>query len=74
MFVLTPNNINKAKLKEELKIFRLKLCFDWYFKDDDRFFRLFKCKFNPRNKDAAIEIYLSFLKRKLMNTEMTILL
>ena len=38
MFVLTPNNINKAKLKEELKIFRLKLCFDWYFKDDDRFF------------------------------------
>ena len=43
----------------------------WHFRDDKRDMPInqFKTKstFNPRNKDAAIEIYLSSLEEKLKN-------
>ena len=45
----------------------------WYFRNDEKEFERNKFQpkstFNSRNKDAAIEIYLSSLEEKLMNTE-----
>ena len=45
----------------------------WHFRNDEKEFdrKRFKPKptFNPRNKDAAIEIYLGSLEEKLMNIE-----
>ena len=45
----------------------------WLFRDDEKEFSPDKFKpkstFNPRNKDAAIEIYLSSLEEKLMSIE-----
>ena len=45
----------------------------WFFRDDEKEFNPDKLKpkstFNPRNKDAAIEIYLSSLEEKLMRIE-----
>ena len=72
-FVPTSNTIDKAKLKTELvalgRILRLK----WHFKNEENEFDLdqFKPKssFNPRNKDAAIEIYISSLEEKVMKIE-----
>ena len=54
-FVPTPNRIDKAKLKQELEVFRRKLRLMWHFRDDER---LFDCNtkfrpkstFNPKNK------------------------
>ena len=49
------------------------LCLKWHFQNDEKQFdqNNFKSKstFNPRNKDAAIEIYLSSLEGKLINIE-----
>ena len=64
-FVPTSYAIDKAKLKMELealgRIIRLK----WHFRNEEDVFDLdqFKLKstFNPHNKDAAIEIYMSSL-------------
>ena len=72
-FVSTSNTIDKAKLKMELeglgKISRLK----WHFRNKENVFDLgqFKPKstLNPRNKDAAIEVYMSSLEEKLMKIE-----
>ena len=45
----------------------------WHFRNDEKEFvrKRFKPKstFNPRNTDAAIELYLSSLEKKLMNIE-----
>ena len=45
----------------------------WFFRNDEKEFNTDKFKpkstFNPRNKDAAIEIYLSSLQEKLMSIE-----
>ena len=38
-------------------------------KDIHRDMFILKSKFNPRNKDAAIELYLSSLEEKLMKVE-----
>ena len=49
------------------------LCLKWHFRNDKK--KLYRNKFksksssNPRNKDAAIEIYLSSSEEKLMNIE-----
>ena len=49
------------------------LCLKWHFRNDEKeFYRnKFKSKSssNPRNKDAAVEIYLSSSEEKLMNIE-----
>ena len=51
------------------RILRLK----WHFRNEENEFDLdqFKPKstFNPRNKDAAIEVYMSSLEEKLMKIE-----
>ena len=51
------------------------LLLKWHFRNDEKEFDRYKFKpkstFNPRNKDAAIEIYLSSLEGKLMNIEIS---
>ena len=72
-FVPTSNHISKAKLKMELEAYDRVLHLKQHFRSDEKEFdrKRFKLKstFNPRNKDAAIEIYLSNLEEKLMNIE-----
>ena len=70
-FVPTGNHINKAKLKMELEAYGRMLRLKWHFRNDEKAFDQNKFKpkstFNPRNKDAAIETYLSSLGEKLMH-------
>ena len=70
-FIPTSNTIDKSKLKIKLEAFGKMLRFKWFFRDDEIEFNphMFKPKFTLRNKDAAIEIYLSSLEEKLMSTE-----
>ena len=72
-FVPTSNHINKAKLKIELEAYGRMLRLKWHFRNDEKEFDRNKFKpkstFNPRNKNAAIEIYLSSLEEKLLNIE-----
>ena len=72
-FVPTSNATNKARLKTELEAFRRILRLKWNFRNEENEFDLdqFKPKSssNPRNKDAAIEIYISSLEEKLMKIE-----
>ena len=74
-FVPTSNHINKAKLKMELEAHGRMLRLKWHFRNDEEKFERNKftpkSTFNPRNKDAAIEIYLSSLEEKLMNIEIS---
>ena len=72
-FVPTSNTIDKAKLKMELEALGRILRLKWHFRNEENVFDLdqFKPKStrNLGNKDAAIEVYLSGLKEKLMKTE-----
>ena len=72
-FVPTFNNIDKAKLKMELEAFGRMLRLKWHFRNESKDIHrdMFKpkSKFNPRNKDGAIELYLSSLGEKLMKVE-----
>ena len=72
-FVPAGNNIDKAKLKMELEVFGRMLRLKWHFRNENKDIHrdMFKpkSKFNPRNKDAAIELYLSSLEEKLMKVE-----
>ena len=72
-FVPTSNTIDKAKLKMELEALGRILRLKWHFRNEENVFDLdqFKPKstFNPRNKDAAIEVYMSSLEEKLMKIE-----
>ena len=65
-FVRTSNNIDKVKLKMELEAFGRMLRLKWHFRNENKDIHrdMFKpkSKFNPRNKDAAIELYLSSLE------------
>ena len=57
----------------EIEAYGQMLHLKWHFRNDEKEFdrNMFKPKstFNPRNKDAAIEINLSSLEEKLMNIE-----
>ena len=68
-FIPTCNKIDVARLKLELEQFGRMLRLKWHFRDDKRDIPInpFKTKstFNPRNKDATIEMYLSRLEEKL---------
>ena len=68
-FVQTCNNIYRAKLKMELEVFGRMLCLKWDFRNENKDIHrnLFKpkSKVNPRNKDGAIELYLSSLEERL---------
>ena len=72
-FVPTANKIDQAKLKRELEEYGRKLRLMWHFRNDERPFsqERFKPKstFNPRNKDAVIETYLSCLEGRLLDIE-----
>ena len=58
------------KRNTELEAFGRMLRYKWFFRDDEKEFNPDKFKpkstFNPRNKDASIEIYLSSLEEKLL--------
>ena len=72
-FVPTANKIDQANLKRELEEYGRKLRLMWHFRNDERPFsqERFKPKstFNPRNKDAVIETYLSCLEERLLDIE-----
>ena len=72
-FVPISNTIDKAKLKIELEALGRILRLKWHFRNEKNVFDLdqFKPKstFNPRKKDAAIEVYMSSLEQKLMTIE-----
>ena len=57
----------------ELEAYGRMLRLQWHFQYDEKEFdqKRFKLKstFNPRNKDVAIETYLSSLEEKLLNIE-----
>ena len=65
--------IDKAKLKTELEALGRILRLKWHFRNEENEFDLdqFKPKstLKPRNKDAAIEVYMSSLEEKLMKME-----
>ena len=69
-FVPTCNNIYKAKFKMELETFGRMLCLNCHFHNENKDIHcdIFKpkSKVNPRNKDGAIELYLSSLEEKFM--------
>ena len=82
-FVPASNTIEKAKLKTELQALGRILKLKRHFRNEENEFNLdqFKPKpiFNPRNKDVAIEVYMSSLEEKLMKlryqrTNITLLL
>ena len=69
-FVATPKEIDYSQVKIDLENFGRRLRLKWFFKENDDFsevpaFRP-KSKFNPRNKDVAIESFLSKLEDELM--------
>ena len=65
--------LDKAKLKIELEALGRILRLKWHFRNEENVFDL--DQFKPKstrssgNKDAAIEVYMSGLKEKLMKTE-----
>ena len=72
-FVPSANKIDRAKLKRELEEYGRKLRLIWHFRNDKRTFSTDKFRpkssFNPRNKDAIIETYLSSLEERLLDIE-----
>ena len=72
-FVPSANKIDRAKLKRELEEYGRKLRLIWHFRNDERTFSTDKFRpkssFNPRNKDAIIETYLSSLEERLLDIE-----
>ena len=72
-FVPTPTGISRAKLKEELEVFGRRLRLGWHFRNSDNAFiaNPFRPKstFNPKGKDAAIEIYLSRLEEEILSLD-----
>ena len=72
-FVPTSNTTEKAKLKMELEALGRILRLKWHFRNEENVFDVdqFKPKstFNPHNKDAAIEVYMSSLEEKLTKIE-----
>ena len=72
-FVSTSNTIDMAKIKTELETLCRILRLNWHFRNEEKGFDLdqFKPKstFNPHNKDAAIEVCISSLEKKLMKID-----
>ena len=71
----SANKIDRAKLKRELEEYGRKFRLKWHFRNDEgtlaaEKFRP-KSSFNPRNKDAIIENYLSCFEERLLDIEIT---
>ena len=70
---MTPsvNKTAQAKLARKLEEYGRKLCLMWHLRNDERTFSTdkfrLKSSFNPRNKDAVIETYLSWLQERLLD-------
>ena len=60
-------------MRRELEEYGRKLRLMWHFRKDERAFSTYKFRpkafFNPRNKDAIIETYLSCLEERLLDIE-----
>ena len=69
----TTNKIDRPKLKRELEEYGRKLRLMWHVRNDERSFvadrSRTKSSFNPRNKDAIIETYLSSFEERLLDIE-----
>ena len=71
-FVLTSTTIDKSQLKMELDALGRVLRLKWHSRNEEKEFDLKpKSTFNPRNKDAAIKVYMSSFEEKLMKIEIT---
>ena len=72
-FVPTPRGIKKTLIKEELEAYVRKLILMWHFRNDEREFSYDpfkkKSKFDPKRKDAAIELYLSRLEEEISSLD-----
>ena len=69
-FVVTPKELDYSQIKIDLENFGRRLTLKWHFRESEEFsehpsFRP-RSKFNPRNKDAAIELYISKLEEEIM--------
>ena len=69
----TPTSVNKALNKEEIECLDRKLHLLWHFRKEESLTisNPFKKKstFNPKGKDAAIELYLSRLEEEIMTVD-----
>ena len=70
-FVMTPKELDYSQIKVDLESFGRRLRLKWHFWESEDFseypaFRP-RSKFNPRHKNAAIELYLSKLEEELMS-------
>ena len=70
-FIITRKEIDFSQIKIDLENFGRRLRLKWHFRESENFsdYPAFKprSKFNPRDKDAAIKLYLSKLEEELMN-------
>ena len=70
-FIKSANKIDQAKLKGEFEEYGRKLRLILNFRNDEQTFSTdkfrHKSSFNPMNKDAIIETYLSCLEERLLN-------
>ena len=73
--LIFQDEIDRAKLKTELEEYGRKLRLMWHFRNDRKPFPYEKFKpkstFNPRNKDTAIETYLSSLAERLLDIDIS---
>ena len=70
-FSPTPKELDRSQLKQDLEEYGRRLRLRWFFREEESDREIpggFKVpsKFNPKNVDAAIEIYLSVLEEKLL--------
>ena len=69
-FIPTPRNVDRVSLKQDLEAFGRRLRLAWYFRNEENEFESNpfrkKSKFNPKGKDAAIELYLSRLEEEIL--------
>ena len=68
---MTPKELDYSEVKVDLESFGRRLRLKWHFGESEEFseypaFRP-RSKFNPRHKDAAIELYLSKVEEELMS-------
>ena len=72
-FIPTPRHINKALIKEELETYGGKLRLMWHYRNEEREIKINpfkkKSKFNRKRKDAAVEIYLSRLEKRIFSLD-----
>ena len=74
-FSPTPKELDRSQLKQDLEAFGRRLRLRWFYREEDDApeisIKSFKVpsKFNPKNVDAAIEIYLSHLEEKIMSIQ-----